>query len=237
MQTSADGLALIKTFEGLKLQSYLCPANVWTIGYGHTSAAGPPKVYEGMVITKSEAESILRRDLRKYEEAVDQTIKVPLKQNQFDALVSFCYNIGPGAFASSTLAKKLNRKEYDAVPAELMKWNKAGGKELPGLTRRRRDEAKLWRGIDASQPVLVSEFGASPDAPKPTKTITQSREANAAAAGGAMSLLAAGADATTRFKEIADGFQIPIFAVLILLALVFAAIWWFRRQRLEENGE
>lgn len=237
MRTSADGIKLIKDFEGERLGAYLCPAGVWTIGYGHTDAAGPPKVVPGMVITKREAEDILRRDLLKYEVAVDRAVSVPLTPNQFDALVSFCYNVGAGAFSKSTLVKKLNRGDYDAVPAELMKWNKANGKELSGLTRRRRAEAALWRKIDDKAPLEPQEATAVPDAPKPKKTIIQSREANAAIAGGGMSLLAAGAEATANSREIADGFEVPIFLVLLLIGVVFAAIWWFRRQRLEENGE
>jgi lysozyme len=236
MRTSADGIKLIKDFEGERLGAYLCPAGVWTIGYGHTDAAGPPKVTPGMVITKREAEEILRKDLIKYENAVTQAANVPLKQHQFDALVSLCYNIGPGAFRKSTLVRKLNRGEYDAIPAELMKWNKANGRELAGLTRRRRAEAALWRKIDDA-PVSRDETAVRPDAPKPKKTIAQSREANAAVAGGAMSLLAAGAEATGNTKQIADSFELPLIIVLVVVALVFAAIWWFRRQRLEETGE
>lgn len=237
MRTSAAGLDLIKSFEGLELAAYLCPAGVWTIGYGHTDAAGPPKVVPGMTVTRNEAESLLKSDLIKYERAVSSAVKVPLTQNQFDALVSFTYNCGIGALQKSTLLKRLKRGEYDAVPAELMKWNKAGGKELAGLTRRRRAEAKLWRGIDSSQPVEPAQSRLPPDPPKPRKSIVQSREANAAVAGGAVSVLAAGAEATSHSREIADGFEVPIILVLVVLAVVFAGIWWFRRQRLEENGE
>jgi len=237
MKTSPDGLKLIKDFEGKRLQAYLCPAGVWTIGYGHTDAAGPPKVVPGMVITAREADEILSRDIRKYERAVNEAVTVYLSQNQFDALVSFCYNVGTGAFRKSTLVRKLNRGDYGSVPGELMKWNKAGGKELAGLTRRRRAEAALWRKIDESAPVEADEAAAVPDAPKPKKSITQSREANAAVAGGAMSLMAAGAEATGYTKQIADSFELPLIAILIAVALVFGAIWWFRRERLEENGE
>lgn len=237
MRTGVEGLNLIKSFEGLELTAYYCPAGVLTIGYGHTDAAGPPKVMLGMQITELEANRILREDLKKYEQAVDKSVRVPLSQNQFDALVSFTFNCGIGALQKSTLLKKLNRGEYDSVPAELMKWNKAGGRELAGLTRRRRAEAKMWRGIDSAQPVAVTESRVAPDKPKPKKTIVQSREANAAAAGGAISLMAAGAEATGHGKQIADSFEIPLVLVLLVLGLVFAAIWYFRRERLEENGE
>lgn len=244
MQTSANGLALIKEFEGLRLQAYLCPAKVWTIGYGHTTAAGPPSVHEGMILTKNEAESILRKDLRKYENAVSDNVTVPLTQHQFDALVSFCYNVGPGAFKKSTLLKKLNRREYDAIPAELMKWNKAGGKELAGLTRRRRAEAALWRKIDERSPVVPEEAAIAPDEPKPRKKITQSREANAAAATGLSSAIGLasevipvaqqGADVYSTLENVLDK---PVTWVLLAVLIGSALIWWFRKQRLEENGE
>lgn len=237
MRTSADGIKLIKDFEGERLGAYLCPAGVWTIGYGHTDAAGPPKVVPGMVITKREAEDILRRDLLKYEVAVEKAVKVPLKPNQFDALVSFCYNVGTGAFNKSTLVKKLNRGDYDAVPAELMKWNKANGKELAGLTRRRRAEAALWRKIDDRAPVEPQEATVAPDIPKPKKTIIQSREANTAALTGATAAVAAIGEGSGHLKNVSDNLGIPVVAIFIVIAIACAAIWWFRKQRLEENGE
>jgi lysozyme len=143
-RVNEDGLKLIRQWEGLRTTAYKCPAGVWTIGYGHTSAAGAPTVSAGMKITTAAAEDILKADLRKYEQAVDKAVKVGLSDNQFSALVSFCYNVGPGAFAGSTLVRKLNAGRYDAVPSELAKWTKAGGKNLPGLVNRRAAEAGLW---------------------------------------------------------------------------------------------
>lgn len=236
MPISNDGIKLVKQFESCKLKSYLCPAGKLTVGYGHTSDAGPPKVVAGMTITLAEADEILRKDLEKFLDAVVEHVRVPLTWHQRDALVSFVFNVGEAQFSRSTLLKKLNRGDYEAVPTELMRWNKANGKELAGLTRRRRAEAKLWRGLDAT-PDREEAVRVAPDAPKPRKKITQSREANAALAGGGMSLLAAGAEATGYTKQIAESFEIPVVAILILAALVFAAIWWFRKQRLEENGE
>lgn len=237
MQTSADGLKLIKNFEGERLQAYLCPAGIWTIGYGHTDAAGLPKVVPGMVITKRDAEDILRRDLRQYENTVSDAVKVALTQNQFDALVSFCYNVGAGAFRKSSLLTKLNRGDYDAVPSELMKWNKGGGKELPGLTRRRRAEAALWRKIDDTVPNEPEETSATPDAPKPKKTITQSREANTAAVTGGMATLAAVGEASGQLKDTSENLGIPVLLIFVVIAIACGLIWWFRRQRLKENGE
>ena len=186
MRMSAAGLATVKEFEGLRLKAYKCPAAVWTIGYGHTSAAGAPIVNPDLVITKDEAEEVLARDMEQYEEGVRKYVKVDLTQGQFDALVDFAYNAGVGALAKSTLLKKVNAEKFDEVPAEFMKWTKGGGKELPGLVRRRRAEVKLWRGLDTEKPVPVDEARAEPDQPKASKSIVQSREANAAVAAGGL---------------------------------------------------
>lgn len=148
MKTSDKGRALIKAHEGRRLVAYRCPAGVWTIGYGHTSAAGAPEVKPGMRITQIEADAILARDLEAFEAGVLALVKGPLTQGQFDALVSFAFNVGLGALKRSTLLKRLNSGQHKAVPAELMKWTRAAGRELPGLVRRRRDEAELWRSLD-----------------------------------------------------------------------------------------
>jgi lysozyme len=155
-----DGLATIRRFEGLRTKAYKCPAGVWTIGYGHTSAAGAPKVDAGTVVSTLQAEEILKKDLEKFEGAVTRLVKVPLTANQFAALVSFVYNVGEGAFAKSTLLKKLNKAEYDAVPGELAKWVKAGGRTLTGLVNRRAAEAGLW-----AKGAFVSSRETAPAAP------------------------------------------------------------------------
>ncbi len=139
---NAAGLSHVKQWEGLKLVAYQDVAGVWTIGYGHTSAAGIPKVREGMRISEKEAEDILRADLAKFEERVERLVTVPLTDNQFAVLVSFDFNTG--ALHKSTLLKKLNALDYNAVPGELMKWVNAGGKKVQGLVNRRAAEAGLW---------------------------------------------------------------------------------------------
>lgn len=141
-QINSDGLAHLKRWEGLRLSAYQDVAGVWTIGYGHTSAAGAPTVKAGMKISEAEAEQILRRDLNKFEARVERLVKVALNDNQFAALVSFDYNTG--ALHKSTLLKKLNAGDYDAVPGELSKWINAGGKRVQGLVNRRASEAGLW---------------------------------------------------------------------------------------------
>ena len=142
MRTSTAGLDLIKSFEGLELMPYKCPAGVWTVGWGHTG----PDVKPGKAITEERAEALLRKDLEKFETAVSLNITVPLNQQQFDALVSFTYNCGAGALAESTLRKRLNKGEdpNKVAKEELPKWVKANGKTLPGLVSRRKKEVELF---------------------------------------------------------------------------------------------
>lgn len=236
MKTSVAGLALIKQFEGLRLTAYLCPANVWTIGYGHTSAGGAPAVRQGMKITKARADEILRADLAKYEQGVTDAVSVQLTQSQFDALVSFAFNCGLGALRKSTLLKRVNAKQFDRVPAELMKWTRAGGRELPGLVRRRRAEAALWRNISDEAGVDPEEARVEPDTPKPSKKITESREANAAVLAGGASAAAAAAEVAPHAGTLSDALGRPAFIALIVVILACAAIWWWRRERLQEEG-
>ena len=139
MKTGKKGLELIKHFEGCELKAYLCPAGVWTIGYGHTKG-----VKEGDVITAEEANEMLLAELDEYEGYVNNLVEVELNQNQFDAMVSWVYNLGGGNLKASTLLKVLNAGDYDGVPAQMLRWNKAGGKVLEGLTRRRQAEADLF---------------------------------------------------------------------------------------------
>lgn len=139
MKTAVDGLNLIKHFEGLRLQAYQCPAKVWTIGYGHTA-----EVNSDDVITEEAADHFLRQDVEDSERAVNLNVHVPLTQNQFDALVSFVFNLGGGNFRASTLLKKLNARDYDGTAKELLRWDNAGGEKSPGLARRREAEKVLF---------------------------------------------------------------------------------------------
>ena len=136
-----EGLALIKKFEGCELKAYQCSAGVWTIGYGHTK-----DVVEGMEITQEQAEQMLVDELHEYESYIYKYVTVALSQNQFDALVSWVYNLGPANLSASTMLKVLNSGEYEDVPAQMKRWNKAGGKVLEGLIRRREAEACLFVG-------------------------------------------------------------------------------------------
>lgn len=158
MRTSGDGRAFIGRHEGLRLSAYRDAAGVWTIGYGHTAAAGPPVPAAGLTITAGEAETILARDLVRFEAAVARLVTVPLSQGEFDALVSFAFNVGDGALARSTLLRKLNAGDPAGAAAEFGRWNKAGGRVLAGLTRRRAEERAMFeRGgaVDAARPAAA----------------------------------------------------------------------------------
>lgn len=134
MQTSHNGINLIKEFEGCRLTAYKCPAGVWTIGYGHTSG-----VKSGQTITQQQADNYLREDLKIYENYVKKIVKLELNQNQFDALVSFCYNCGPGNL--QTLVKN---RTLPQIADCLLQYNKGGGVVLNGLVRRRKAERALF---------------------------------------------------------------------------------------------
>ena len=139
MKVSQECVNLVKFFEGFEAKAYLCPANVWTIGYGRTK-----NVKEGDVVNKRQAERDLLEELEEFGNQVFFAVQVPLEQNEFDALTSWTYNLGVGNLQSSTLLKKLNSGDKNSVPSEMLRWNKAAGKVLAGLTRRREAEAKLW---------------------------------------------------------------------------------------------
>ena len=138
---SKKGIELIKRFEGLRLKAYYCPANVLTIGYGHTGA----DVFQGQVITELEAEQLLVNDLVNFSQGVKNRLAVDVNQYQFDALVSFAYNVGLGAFERSTLLKKVNANRNDyGIKHEFKKWVYANGSKLKGLELRRNAEAELY---------------------------------------------------------------------------------------------
>ena len=143
MKISEEGKSLIKKFEGCKLEAYLCPAQKWTIAYGRIK-----NVKEGDTCSQEQAEEWLNEELVEYEEYVEKLVEVPLSQCQFDALVAWTYNLGPSNLSSSTMLKCLNKAEFERVPFEIKRWNKAGGEVLDGLIRRREAEAMLFQGQD-----------------------------------------------------------------------------------------
>jgi lysozyme len=139
MNTSQEGINLVKLFEGCELTAYKCSAGVWTIGYGHTR-----DVTEHTTCTQAKAEMLLKSDLYEFERYVNKLVTVPLTQCQFDALVCWTYNLGPTNLKDSTLLRVLNAGDYEAVPAEIIRWDKVQGKPLAGLTRRRIAEVDMW---------------------------------------------------------------------------------------------
>lgn len=156
MQMSQHGLSLLEQWEGFKLQVYRDSAGLPTIGVGHlltrselTSGKiiinGVPVKYSGG-LTQQQVNDLLAQDVGPAEQAVGDGVKVARNQNQFDALTSFTFNVGIAAFRGSTLLRMLNQGQYDQVPAQLLRWTRAGGQVVPGLLNRRQNEIKLWSG-------------------------------------------------------------------------------------------
>ncbi|EFU6041715.1 lysozyme [Escherichia coli] len=147
MQTSHEGIALIKGFEGCRLTAYPDPGTggaPWTIGYGWTHPIDGKPVKPGMTIDQETADRLLKTGLVSYENDVLKLVRVKLTNGQFDALVSFAYNVGSRALSTSMLLKKLNAGDIKGAADEFLRWNKAGGKVLNGLTRRREAERALF---------------------------------------------------------------------------------------------
>ncbi|MGC5777597.1 lysozyme [Methylobacterium sp. NFXW15] len=140
MKTNNSGVDLIRQFEGCELHAYKCPAGVLTIGYGHTGNDVTP----GLTITAQRAVELLQLDLARFERAVAAALRVPVTANQFSALVSLAYNIGAAALSKSTLIRRLNAGKTQEAADQFVVWNKAGGRVLAGLTRRREAERALF---------------------------------------------------------------------------------------------
>lgn len=139
-QINQAGFDLIKQYEGLSLKAYLCPAKVYTIGYGHTG----PEVNNNTRYTQERADLVLEDDILKFCRIVTDIVKVPINNNQFSALVCLAFNIGGQAFSSSTLVKLLNAGDIKSASAQFLRWNRVNGKILEGLTRRRQSEKDLF---------------------------------------------------------------------------------------------
>ena len=146
-----EGFKLLTTFEGCRLNSYDDGVRVWTIGYGHTKG-----IHEGMTITQAQAEQFLQEDLEIFESYVEDGIQVDVNEDQFSALVCFCFNVGPEGFGSSTLLRKLNAGDYQGAAEQFPAWNKGGGKPMLGLTRRRLAEQAFFFS-QSWQPFLTYE--------------------------------------------------------------------------------
>jgi lysozyme len=218
MKMTKAGLDLIKQWEGFRAKAYRCPAQVWTVAFGHTSMAGPPAVKPGMVVSKAEGERILLNDLKVYEAGVRSAIKVNLTPNQYSACVSLCYNIGVGAFRRSSVARFCNRGQWKNAIDAFALWNKAGGKVLPGLVKRRAAEAALFaksgNARDEIRPVVDVPKG------KPMALSTTNMAAGVTAAAG---ITAATKDVVDNTTSIFSGSNIVI--VLLILVILAGAGW------------
>ena len=145
LKTSPAGLAIIKKFEGFRAKPYACPAGVATIGYGSTYYAdGRPVKMTDAPITEAQAQELLQATLAKYEDCVNGAVKMPINQNQFDALVSFTYNVGCSAFRNSTMLRLLNQGYEPQAAEQFNRWTLGGGKVLAGLVSRRAAERALF---------------------------------------------------------------------------------------------
>ena len=144
MHVSPSGVDLICNFEGLRLKAYDDGVGVWTIGFGTTKYPNGIRVKKGDTCTLDQAKAYMQNDLKSFEQTVNNTVKVPLNQNQFDALVSLAYNIGSTAFKNSTLVKRLNEGNYNTAANQFNVWVNAGGKRMQGLVNRRAAERTLF---------------------------------------------------------------------------------------------
>lgn len=209
---------LVKEFEGFRAKAYKCPAGVWTIGYGTTASAGvgvTPK--DGMTITKSDAEAYLQAALDKFADQIAPSITAPTNSNEFGAFVSLAYNIGPGAFKKSSALRLFNAGDKDGAAKAILMWNKAGGKVLKGLTRRREAERKLF---------LTPVDGEFEGRTSVAQSTTMQASAVQVASGAGAGIAAVGAlDGTAQIVAMA-------FAGVVVLAAL-----WVMRERIKRWAE
>lgn len=232
MKTSQKGIDLIKQFEGFRSKAYRDVVGVWTIGYGSTK-----NVKEGDTITREEAEARLRNELVEYEQHVTAACHVAPNQNQFDALVSFCFNVGPGNLRKSSVIKAHNRGDFQAAARAFALWNKAGGKVWPGLTRRRAAEAALYL-----EPVEeYRDEGAQYEMPQridPERPMAQSQIVRASTVAGGTAALAAASETVRIVSDIKYGLtSLGNWLVPILLLVTVAAVGWAIYERLRQRKE
>lgn len=227
MHMTEEGLALIRRFEGYRGKAYRCPAGIWTIGYGHTSQAGPPVVSEGLEIDRATAAGILARDVDVFAGEVRRLLSVELSPQQFSALVSFSYNVGVGNLRKSPVLRAVNAGDFAAVPRRLQLWNKAGGRVLPGLVKRRAAEAALFLGgAPEGSPPLPGPVSVSEG--KPLRRSTTVLAALISVLTGSGSVL---------FSGLAGVINWLVVAVL-LIGLAFTGFWIIheRRRKAAEEG-
>jgi lysozyme len=220
MKMTEEGLALIREAEGFRGRAYRDAVGVWTIGFGHTSAAGAPVVREGDVIARERGEEILARDVNVFADGVEKLVKPVLSGAQFSALVSFAYNVGLRNFKSSGVLAAVNAHDFAAVPRRLALWNKAGGRVLPGLVKRRAAEAALFmKGNLVAAPAPVDVPMGRPAA--------QSTTIWAAASIAVIAF----------FNELARYLGYGVLGVALAAVIVAGALWIIRERRRKSQLE
>ncbi len=211
MKLSNNGLSLIKSFEGVRLTAYKAvqTEKYWTIGYGHYG----PDVKQNMKITQAQADAYLKSDVARFEKAVNENVKVPLNQNQFDALVSFTYNCGEGALQRSTLLELLNQGKYEAAANQFDVWNKSSGKVLAGLVKRRAKEKELFlkdlpkeKVVKPNVEKVSAEIVTKPNKPSTTKKVIKTYKVKS---GDALSKLASKWGTTVKRLQELNGIKNP----------------------------
>ena len=218
MKINRATVDLVKEFEGFSAKAYKCPAGIWTIGYGTTASAGvgiTPK--EGMTITRGDAEAYLHGALEKFAAQIEKDITAPINENEFGAFVSLAYNIGPGAFRKSSALRHFNEGDKAKAASALLLWNKAGGKVLKGLTRRREAERKLF---------LTPVGGKFDGRTNVAQSTTMQASAVQVASGAGAGIAAVGAlDGTAQIVAL-------MFAGVVVLAAL-----WIMRERIKKWSE
>jgi lysozyme len=230
-----EGLSLIRRSEGFRASAYRDAAGVWTIGFGHTSEAGPPRVRSGTRITRKEAMAILARDVETFANGVRGLLKRELAPAQFTALVSFAYNVGLTNFRRSSVLTAVNAGDFDAVPRRLQLWVKCRGRILPGLVNRRAAEAAMFVAeTSASHDPLPPAPIEEPIEPISGTPLRHSSTGMAALLSGAAGLVSSLAASLGEVTEAAVRSPIVIAATLVILA---AALWIIRERRLKSRED
>jgi len=220
-KVNAETVRLIKQWEGFRAEAYLCTGNKWTIGYGHTDTARGYRD-RGELITLERAEILLIQDLAWAEAAITRLVRVRLTDNQFGALVAWVFNIGETEARTSTLIRKLNAGDYDAVPAELVKWNRSSGRVTAGLVNRRAAEVGLWaRGSHVAGRDVVA------DSAEPTSLLAAVQTNTGI--GASFPTFAAMASSVLAAMQGLD-WRIVMVMVFASLLAYFGTLWWRSRK-------
>ena len=235
MNITQQGVALIRRFEGFRALAYRDAAGVWTIGFGHTSAAGAPHVRPDMKISRKEGLQILARDVEAFARGVERLLEVELTDCQFSALVSFAYNVGLENFRKSSVLRAVNQGDFAAVPRRLSLWVKCRGRVLPGLVNRRAAEAAMFLSQNrprTNQPMRPAREPIEPVAGKPMRKSSTTIAAMLSGLAGLASSLAAS------FSELTHAARGPLFPLLAGLIILAAVYWIIRERRLKalEDG-